>query len=324
MKITVFLIIWFIVFILIHSYLISHWKQLDSDNLSYRKKWRKKFIPNLLLYLVILSLLSLFGTLSISTWAIVTAVVALIKEMLSKSTAKNTLGIDDTVYAEKNMHNLFLVILVVVILFYVSFIYIDEIRVYAYQRENLMAFFDGDYIRKFGQSFELLGWIDRLFNRILTALIRLVCIELELFILLMFYFFVNYTFILSFGISLRSCYERIMGSQTYNLNGYWYEIDLEGRVTLRDIFYISAGKIYDRVDLDKTFDLVISNNQICINKDGEKIVIFDEKLGENEKLKINDRYFINKDSLIYKKSKKKRKFQQTRVSLFYDFNNSGR
>lgn len=315
MKITTFITIWFIVFIVIHSILIYKWKQVD--NLSYSKSWMSKFLPNFLLYLICLTLLSIFGSLSISTWAIVTAIVALIKELLSKNTAKYTLNIDSKDYNKKGMHNLFLVILLAVVLFYISLSVIDELEVYAYQKSNnLMVFFKQDCAEQFYNDFKKIGLLDNQSNKILTGLIRMLFVELEVVCLPMIYFFLNYTFKKSFGDSMNSLYKKMMGSQTYNLDGYWHEIDTEGKITAREIFYISSGTLYDRVDLSKKYTLVVNDDEISINEDGEEILICIEESKDNKKLKINDRYFINKETSIYKECKKQGKVLLDRIPLF--------
>ena len=316
MKIITFITTWFVVFIIIHSILIYKRKQLDN-NISYRKNWMSKFIPNFLLYLMGLTLLSLFGTLSISTWAIVTAIVALIKELLSKNTAKYTLNIDSKYYNKKGMHNLFLVILLAVVLFYISLSVIDELEVYAYQKSNnLMVFFEQDCAEKFYNDFKKIELLDNQTNKILTGLIRMLFVELEVICLVIVYFFTNHIFKRSFGENIHSSYEKMMGSQTYNLNGYWHEIDTEGKITAKEIFYISSGKFYDRVDLSKKYTIVVNNSEISINEDGGDILISIEESKDNKKLKINDRYFINKDTSIYKECKKQGKILSDRIPLF--------
>mgnify|MGYP000234878085 FL=1 len=205
---TTFIATWFVVFIIIHSILIYKRKQIDN-NISYRRNWMSKFIPNFLLYPMFLTLLSLFGTLSISIWAIVTAIVALIKELLSKNTAKYTLNIDSKDYNKKGMHNLFLVILLAVVLFYISLSVIDELEVYAYQESNnLTVFFKQDYAEQFYNEFKTIGLLDNQSNKILTGLIRMLFVELEVICLLIVYSFANYTFKKSFGNSIRSSYEK--------------------------------------------------------------------------------------------------------------------
>lgn len=316
MEIITFITTWFIVFIIIHSILIYKREQVDN-NISYRKNWMSKFIPNFLLYLMGLALLSLFGTLSISTWAIVTAIVALIKELLSKNTAKYTLDVDSKDYNKKGMHNLFLVILLAVVLFYISLSVIDELEVYAYQESNnLTVFFEQDYSEQFYNNFKKIGLLDNQTNKILTGLIRMLFVELEVICLAIVYFFTNHIFKRSFGENIYSLYEKMMGSQTYNLNGYWHEIDTEGKITVKEIFYISSGKFYDRVDLSKKYTIVVNNGEISINKDGGDILISIEESKDNKKLKINDRYFINKDTSIYKECKKQGKILSDRIPLF--------
>ena len=315
MEIITFITTWFIVFIIIHSILI--YKREQVDNISYRKNWMSKFIPNFLLYLMGLALLSLFGTLSISTWAIVTAIVALIKELLSKNTAKYTLDVDSKDYNKKGMHNLFLVILLAVVLFYISLSVIDELEVYAYQESNdLTVFFEQDYSEQFYNNFKKIGLLDNQTNKILTGLIRMLFVELEVICLAIVYFFTNHIFKRSFGDNIYSLYEKMMGSQTYNLNGYWHEIDTEGKITVKEIFYISSGKFYDRVDLSKKYTIVVNNGEISINKDGGDVLISIEESKDNKKLKINDRYFINKDTSIYKECKKQGKILLDRIPLF--------
>lgn len=315
-EIITFITTWFIVFIIIHSILIYKREQVDN-NISYRKNWMSKFIPNFLLYLMGLALLSLFGTLSISTWAIVTAIVALIKELLSKNTAKYTLDVDSKDYNKKGMHNLFLVILLAVVLFYISLSVIDELEVYAYQESNnLTVFFEQDYSEQFYNNFKKIGLLDNQTNKILTGLIRMLFVELEVICLAIVYFFTNHIFKRSFGDNIYSLYEKMMGSQTYNLNGYWHEIDTEGKITVKEIFYISSGKFYDRVDLSKKYTIVVNNGEISINKDGGDVLISIEKSKDNKKLKINDRYFINKDTSIYKECKKQGKILLDRIPLF--------
>lgn len=316
MKLLLYITTWFVFFIIIHSRLIYKRKQIDN-NISYSRNWMSKFIPNFLLYLMFLILLSIFGTLSISTWAIVTAIVALIKELLSKNTAKYTLSVDSKDYNKKGMHNLFLVILLAVVLFYISLSVIDELEVYAYQKSNnLMVFFKQDCAEQFYNDFKKIGLLDNQSNKILTGLIRMLFVELEVVCLPMIYFFLNYTFKKSFGDSMNSLYKKMMGSQTYNLDGYWHEIDTEGKITAREIFYISSGTLYDRVDLSKKYTLVVNDDEISINEDGEEILICIEESKDNKKLKINDRYFINKETSIYKECKKQGKVLLDRIPLF--------
>ncbi|RSH99644.1 hypothetical protein KQH68_09945 [Streptococcus sanguinis] len=318
MSICGFIVGWISVFIIIHSVLIHRWKQVNVNNSSCWKLWKSKFFPNLFLYLIFLICLSLFGTLSISTWAVVTAIVALIKELLSKNTAKYKLEIDSKGYNEKSMHNLFLVILLAVILLYISLSVIDELEVYAYQRStNLTVFFNKNYLETFHDEFEKLGLVDNLFNKMLTALIRMSFIELEIFCLGLVYFFIDYAFKISFGRNLWSSYEKMMGSQTYYLNGSWHEINSKGKVTVNDIFYISSGKLYDRVNSNKKFAIIVDNGQVKINKDGKDVILSVEELKDNGKLKIDDRYFINKNSSIYKETKKQGKVLLQRVPLFF-------
>lgn len=316
MKLLLYITTWFVFFIIIHSRLIYKRKQIDN-NISYSRNWMSKFIPNFLLYLMFLILLSIFGTLSISTWAIVTAIVALIKELLSKNTAKYTLSVDSKDYNKKGMHNLFLVILLAVVLFYISLSVIDELEVYAYQKSNnLMVFFKQDCAEQFYNDFKKIGLLDNQSNKILTGLIRMLFVELEVVCLPMIYFFLNYTFKKSFGDSMNSLYKKMMGSQTYNLDGYWHEIDTEGKITAREIFYISSGTLYDRVDLSKKYTLAVNDDEISINEDGEEILICIEESKDNKKLKINDRYFINKETSIYKECKKQGKVLLDRIPLF--------
>lgn len=316
MSILKFIVGWLFVFILIHSTLIYRWKQVGKNKLGYWSLWKSKFVSNLLIYSIFLICLSLFGALSVSTWAVVTAIVALIKELLSKNTAKYKLGIDSKDYNEKSMHNLFLVILLAVVLLYISLSVIDELEVYAYQKTtNLTVFFNKNCLETFYDKFEKLGLVDNLFNKMLTALIRMLFIELEIVCLGLVYSFIDYAFKKLFGRNLWSSYEKMMGSQTYYLDGYWHEINSEGEVTGKDIFYISSGKLYDRVDFNKKFAIIVNDSKASINKNGEDIILSIDEPKYNGKLKINDKYFINKNSSMYNEAKKQGKIEIGRAHV---------
>ena len=68
--------------------------------------------------------------------------------------------------------------------------------------------------------------------------------------------------------------------------------------------------------MSKKYTLVVNDGEISINEDGEDILICIEESKDNKKLKINDRYFINKETSIYKECKKQGKVLLDRIPLF--------
>lgn len=106
----------------------------------------------------------------------------------------------------------------------------------------------------------------------------------------------------------------MMGSQIYKLNGYWHEIDTEGKITAREIFYILSGTFYDRVDLSKKYTIVVNDGEISINKDGEDILISIEESKDNKKLMTG--ILLTKIRQYIKNVKNKEKFYQIEYLYF--------